>query len=326
MKKKDIVHHFILEGIPKATIYRIIARSEDGRSMMQGKGQGRPAKIMTKENLKKLKIMFDGTDRQSQRKAASKFGCTQPYISKTLKEKTKIKCYKKQKAPCYSEVQQKIVKTQCRFLNRKSLGKDFVMDDEHFLKLSKSNMPGNDRFYSSNKGNVPNNVKYYGKKKYENMLMLWIAISPKGISQPYFIPFRTAMTQHVYKNRCLKKILVPFLRQHYPEGDYLFWPDKASSHYANSVKQYLLYENVNFVERHRNPTNLPQARPIEDFFGYLDSLVYAKRWSAKNLEQLKNRVKYCLKKVDPDIVRREMEGVRAKLRLCAENGPHFICH
>ena len=41
------------------------------------------------------------------------------------------------------------------------------------------------------------------------------------------------------------------------------------------TKNYLKDENINFVPYDRNPTNSPQCRPIEDFFGYLSSIVYA---------------------------------------------------
>ena len=104
------------------------------------------------------------------------------HIHKPLKEKTKIKCYKKQKAICYSGVQQEIVKTTPIFEPK--------LSDEDYCAIS--------------------------------------------------------------------------------SVDYLFLPDKALSHYENLVKKYLQDENVNFVERERNPTNVSQARPIEDIFGYLE--------------------------------------------------------
>ena len=117
-----------------------------------------------------------------------------------------------------------------------------------------------------------------------------------------FYPFQD---RHVYKYKSLKRIHV-FSSPALSRRRLCTWPDKVSSHYANLVKQYLQDENVNFVKRKRNPTDLQYIRLIEDFFDYLDSLVYTKGWSAKNLEQQKNRVKYCPKIVDPDIVRREM--------------------
>lgn len=51
-----------------------------------------------------------------------------------------------------------------------------------------------------------------------------------------------------------------------------------------------------------NPANVPEIRPIEDFWAYLKRTVYAKAWQAKNTDQLINRIKYCLKKLNPIVV------------------------
>ena len=45
-----------------------------------------------------------------------------------------------------------------------------------------------------------------------------------------------------------------------------------------------------------NPANVPKARPIEDFWGNLKQKVYEKDWRARNLQQLEQKIKPCLKK------------------------------
>ena len=130
---------------------------------------------------------------------ASKLNCSQQYISRNLNSKTGIKCYRKTKSPEYTEEQIAKIKTQCRRLNRFSLGKDFVIDDEHFFPLSKVQVPGNRRFYASDKGNVPPEVKRYFKHKYEKKIMFWIALSLRGISKPFFVPSNNAVNQEVYR-------------------------------------------------------------------------------------------------------------------------------
>ncbi len=65
-----------------------------------------------------------------------------------------------------------------------------------------------------------------------------------------------------------------FLREYYSDGKFLFWPDKESSHYAKDTLNFLRENNIPCVEKMDNPTNLPQCRPIEDFFGQLSSIVY----------------------------------------------------
>ena len=144
--------------------------------------------------------------------------------------------------------------------------------------------------------------KFHFKHKFEQKVLMWIAVSPRGVSQPYFLPSKNAVNQHVCLDQCIRPILVPFIRAKYPFDDYLFWPDKASSHYAKSVVSFLQGESINFVAKKDNPTNLPQARPVEDFFGYLDQLVYERGWRAQNVAQLRRRIKLCLKKVDLDVV------------------------
>ena len=52
---------------------------------------------------------------------------------------------------------------------------------------------------------------------------------------------------------------MPFIAKHHSDGQYLFWTDLASSHYAKSVIGYLREKNVQFVEKSdnhvRNKTN-----------------------------------------------------------------------
>ena len=84
----------------------------------------------------------------------------------------------------------------------------------------------------------------------------------------------------------------------------MFWPDLASSHYAKTVLDYLRAKNVNFVKKDQNPPNVPECRPIENFWGILKGKVYKNNWQAQNLDQLRVRIAYCLKKIDMELVKR----------------------
>ena len=70
--------------------------------------------------------------------------------------------------------------------------------------------------------------------------MVWLAISQRGISEPYFVPSGLAVNQHVYLGECIKKRLEPMIENYYQDGNYVFWPDLGSSHYANMVQNYML--------------------------------------------------------------------------------------
>ncbi len=179
--------------------------------------------------------------------------------------------------------QVKVARTKCARLLRKYRDVDFSLDDESFFTLSNTTLAGNDRFYSDDVEKTPNNIRNKFKAKYETKLLVWLAISPRGVSSVKFVKSGLAINQKIYGDECLRKNLLPFIKNHYMDGKYVFWPDLASSHYANSVLTDLRDNNVNFVQKIDNPANVPKVRPIENFWGFLKQKVYENELISKGL-------------------------------------------
>lgn len=320
--KSFVVRHFANEGVPRSTVFRILNRKSSKRKP----GSGRKAVVMTKTKAAILRRQFVNKSGVSTREAARKFNCSHQYISKVLK-KSHIPARKKKRSPDYTEQQIETLKTNCRWMYRNySAGTSFILDDEKYFTLSGPQMPGNDLYYSDDPRNAPACVKYRFKKKFEQKVMLYIAVSDKGVSAPFFKTSKLAVYQDVYKNDCLRPILIPFIKKYHKIDKYVFWPDKASSHYARCVVDFLTAENVPFVPKSRNPTNLPQCRPIEDFFGQLAQMVYKGNWKADNVSKLINRIKFCLRKMDMSGVQRACQHIRKNLRTVSEKGPFSRVH
>lgn len=104
-----------------------------------------------------------------------------------------------------------------------------------------------------------------------------------------------------------------FIEKYHSEDEIMFWPDLASCHYA---KKTLNEQNIPFVPKNDNPPNVPQARPIENFWAVLKRKVYEKGWEAQNDKQLIGRIKRKLKEIDQSV-----EKVRYTLRKIGDNGP-----
>ena len=79
-------------------------------------------------------------------------------------------------------------------------------------------------------------------------------------------------------------------------------------------------ENVNFVDKRLNPPNVPQARPIENFWGCLSQKVYEGGWEAKTEQRLIRRINSKIKEFDSKDVEKLMKGVKAKLKSIGNNG------
>lgn len=87
------------------------------------------------------------------------------------------------------------------------------------------------------------------------------------ISKPLFHPSKTeAVNSKIYTNEFLVKRLLPFIRNNYPDSDYIYWPDLIGFHYSKLTVAWM-DENVKFVSKRFKPPNVPQAQPIENFWG-----------------------------------------------------------
>jgi hypothetical protein len=226
----------------------------------------------------------------------------------------------KQKKPAITIKQKKAARPKCRKLAEMYAGYEFVLDDESFFTKSNSNLSGNDQFYSDNLSKTPDDVKNKHQSKFEEKILVYQAISTRGRSKALFFKSGLAINQFVYRDKCLKKSLIPFLRKYHSHDRYVFWPDLASAHYARTVQDYLKSQRVPFVQRKLNHANVPKCRPIEDYWGILKRKVYENDWSAKEIPQLIKRIKWAMTQVDSETCTRTCASVHRRLNTVARKG------
>ena len=201
-----------------------------------------------------------------------------------------------------------------------------VIDDEKYFMFTHQSIPTNRGYYTSNKTETSSNVKFKQSRKYEPKMLVWIAISTNGISLPFFAKQQQqAINEKTYLKECIVKRLIPFIRAYHLNDKVLFWPDLASSHYSNMVTSYLDQNNIQFVDRHFNPQNCPQTRPIETVWSILKNMVYDQEWEAKNINQLKRRIMQKIKKIDINLVQTMFLHIKKQLRKIADKGPFHGC-
>ena len=117
--------------------------------------------------------------------------------------------------------------------------------------------------------------------------------------------------------------MLPFIREHHQDSNYIFWSDLASCHYSKQTVAWM-DENVKFVPKDINPPNVPQARPIENVWGCLAQKVYEGGWETKTEQQLIYCTESSIKEFDEHIVESHLEGVKAKVKSTGENGVYFL--
>ena len=83
------------------------------------------------------------------------------------------------------------------------------MDDEKYFSFTNDSMPQNSGFYTDNARSCPSNVKYKGKNKFPKKILVWIAISEHGLSEPS-IRFSTSCSINHQRRMLSQKIVAVY--------------------------------------------------------------------------------------------------------------------
>ena len=108
-----------------------------------------------------------------------------------------IQKYKKQKIADRSDQQKEVNRAKCATLYRKYRDREWILDDESYFAKTHSTINGNDNLYSEKIDFAPTKVKFRRKHKNEKKLLVWIAMSPRGISEPFIMTSGNAVVQFV---------------------------------------------------------------------------------------------------------------------------------
>ena len=106
-----------------------------------------------------------------------------------------------------------------------------ILDNEKYFALN-GDISCNRKYYTTDRSTAPPEVKFKTKMKFEPKLLVWMAVSQKGISSIYVHRSTIAIKQETYLHDCIRKRLFPFINRHHKNDNVLFWPDLASSHYS----------------------------------------------------------------------------------------------
>ena len=79
------------------------------------------------------------------------------------------------------------------------------MDDESYFRLKGDQMGANRGYYTEDKENTNPDVKYRTVDKFPKKVMLWVAISEKGVSRPYFMQ-KTSLNGKIYREECIPRL------------------------------------------------------------------------------------------------------------------------
>ena len=172
----------------------------------------------------------------SLRKVSRKFDVHRRTIEREL-NRMEIQYRKKKKAHSYAPKQLQEVPMRAGRLYRTLISSDveLIMDEETFFTLINESVSANRGFYTTKSDVSSAEVTFKRTQRYSAKVMVWIALSEKGISGTFFTKHHQPIYDERYLKHCIKGILLPFINRYHDPIKVLFWIDLTWSHYASSV-------------------------------------------------------------------------------------------
>ena len=115
------------------------------------------------------------------------------------------------------------------------------------------------------KSTCPDNVRFAVKEKFPTKVLVWIAISARGMFKPLIRPSNSeAIKSDICINEDLEKRLLPFIHEYHQDLNYMFWPNLASAHYSAATVGWM-DKNINYVNH--QPTKRSTGTPNQELLG-----------------------------------------------------------
>ena len=283
-------------------INRAIKRYETTGTFMRKSGSGTKKPAKTKQNIRKVTEMSlsqensPGTHK-SQREIARivKIGKGSVYrIQKSLG----LKSVKRLHTPQRTEgaINRRLSRTK-KLIKRFPLWKvkKIVFQDEKDFTLQVPKNRQNDQcFTRGKKRDIDQKRLYHPRNKFSLKLMVSAGVSWNGVTKPFFLNPQIAKVTGKYYTNHLRRQLLPECLKLYPDADYYFMQDGASSHTSGVCQEFLRkVRGRRFISKTEWPPHSPDLSVLDYYFwDAVSAKVYeGRRMPFKDLKQLERRIR-----------------------------------
>lgn len=299
--------------LPRTTAQGVLKKFKARLTNERAQGSGRKPGTHNKKLYQKVRLSFKTNPGLSNRDRAKRFNTSEGTI-RNIRKKSGLKSFKAIKYPNRSDKQRFEVKKRSRRLYSEILTKHngcLLVDDETYVKLDLKQNAGSKYYVATIRGKVLDKWKYIFVDKYAKKAMIWQGICSCGKKTRPFVT-SSMMNSDIYIEECLKKRVLPFIRQH--RVPVKFWPDLASCHYSKKTVEFYMSNNIDFVLKDCNPPNCPQFRPIEKFWAIVKAKLKKNAGVVENIKAMHAKWIYFSEKVMATVVQKLMGSIKRKVR------------
>ena len=314
-------------------VNRAIKRLKDTGSINRKQGSGPPRTANTPENREYIDEHISSQNGNpgshiSGNQIARNLGISRRSVGRITKAKN-LKSVKRLDTPTMP------LSTKDRRVNRSRdllrrfpfwrVRKMTFQDEKYFTIEVPSNHQNNRIYIEGRKSDVDPARLYHGSNKQSLKLMVSCCVSWNGVTKPFFVDPQRAKVTGAYYTSHLKKHLIPACKILYPENDFIFVQDGATSHTSNMCKDKLKELcGQRFLKKNEWPPKSPDCNPLDYYFwDALSVKVYENRREPFTcIEELKKKVRAVWKQtINMEHLRKAIQQFRPRLeKVVEENG------
>ena len=137
-----------------------------------------------------------------------------------------------------------------------------VMDNESYFLMKCNYLPIKGGYYANKKAgptSAPEKVRFAGKSKFPNRMMVLIAISERGASEPFFCMTCQSINYEIYCSDGIQGTLAPFVDQYHADGSVHFCPDLLHATIQKVTESFEGAENTNNPKGLQSPMLSPSS-------------------------------------------------------------------
>ncbi|XP_023311192.1 uncharacterized protein LOC111692289 [Anoplophora glabripennis] len=313
-------------GPSESTINRLVANFRQQGAVRNLPGAGRRRTVHTDDNIERVQESIREDGETSTRRRSTQLGLSRGSLQRILHTirmfPYKIQLVQELKPTDYQQRLDYAIYFRQKAEENHDFIHNLIMSDEAHFQLNGFVNRQNCRIWATENPRVVQQRQLHPLK-----CTVWCGISSERIIGPYFFENEHGVAVSITGVR-YRTMLENFLRpavENHPQV--WFQQDGATAHTARDTMALLRDTFGERIISRTSDFNWPPRSPdltAPDFFlwGYLKGKVYINK--PRTIQQLKNNIRDEINNITPEVLRKVMENVLERARICeAENGHHL---
>ena len=317
----------------RTTVFRLIKKIKDTGSIHRKKGSGRPCTALTDNNMEFIDDAICSQEtpgtHKSQRKIADELSIGLTSVNRGLRKLGRKKFKRIPVSRKDTNVRSKR-KVRCRKLldrfSKESIKKIIFTDEKDFSLEIPINRQNDVVYGGSRKRNISPERLYHETSRFSKKIMVSAGVCFNGKTKIHFLNMKEKVNTETYV-ALLKNFLIPDFEDLFPNKDYVFMQDGASSHTSRVTQEFLDQNVPEFIKKDEWPPQSADCNPMDyGIWEILKQKIYSGRKEKFTEPELRTEILKAWEEMDQQTIQKCISKWKNRLRMVIDQDGGPIEH